>query len=99
MHSDVVVDSGHELACLSLLFPTRIPSLINSLLPDAKSPFPPLFHKLQTFFFLRAKNEETSSIPSIIELANEHGIRTRGYLLHKDSETKPFHSMDSSHRV
>lgn len=34
MHSDVVVDSGHEFACLSLLFPTRIPSLINSLLPN-----------------------------------------------------------------
>lgn len=43
----------------------------------------------------RAKNEETSSIPSIIELANEHGIQTRGYLLHKNSSRilKPNHSI------
>lgn len=81
-------------ACLFFFLPAS-PRLSTRFSPmqSLTPPFPPLFHKLQTFFFLRAKNEETSSIPSIIELANEHGIRTRGYLLHKDSEIKPFHSM------
>lgn len=70
MHSDVVVDSGHELACLSLFFSLSPHPLAYQLasprcsVRDIKSNFPPLLlhEKLQTFFFfLRAKNEETSS--------------------------------------
>lgn len=114
MHSDVVVDSGHELACLSLFFSLSPHPLAYQLasprcsVRDIKSNFPPLLlhEKLQTFFFsLRAKNEETSS-PLLPNWPNSTVVvfelvetTTTSPQFLPDTETKPFDRFESEYKM
>ena len=87
MHSDVVVDSGHELACLSLFFSLSPHPLAYQLasprcsVRDIKSNFPSPLPPRETsnvLLFL-TREKRGNFIPSITELAefDGGGVRTR----------------------
>lgn len=87
MHSDVVVDSGHELACLSLFFSLSPHPLAYQLasprcsVRDIKSnfPFPLPPRETSNVLLFLTREKRGNFIPSITELAefDGGGVRTR----------------------